>query len=400
MIHEYIITAFKVIVGVITENRIALSALVALGVLLVWMFLSLVFSFQGKLLGNVKRINEYVSRNGVTGEAQNGFEMLITKMPSEFQKGYRKYKKAETGLPSDYINRFNSIDMELSGGVFNQNKSVLKTFIHFVFVSLTLFSFAILPMDEALTGYGVAEALIIPLLFFMIAKIMYYIYTATRQYQYKAAIEEFNYLMENLDLTVENSAVEKTFNYQPAITIKEEPIVEEGKEDSNEEVNKQIEELNNEKKFDVIFEPVNSIFDYEEANIEEQIDSNEEDNAVIKEETIEDDQEAQEEDTTIETAEVEVKEDHQDNFKPDFSSLFEGEEMEETVKRGRGRPRKEVTQVGEFVINNDKEFEDALLRAEKLMRKNEEPLSASQTKRIEKQIKELVDAMTKYKEGK
>ena len=74
--------------------------------------------------------------------------------------------------------------------------------------------------------------------------------------------------------------------------------------------------------------------------------------------------------------------------------------METVVKRGRGRPKKEVSETGELVIKNDKEFEEALVRAEKLMRKNEEPLSASQTKRIEKQIKELVDAMTKYKEGK
>ena len=74
--------------------------------------------------------------------------------------------------------------------------------------------------------------------------------------------------------------------------------------------------------------------------------------------------------------------------------------LHEKPKRGRGRPRKEVSSSGELVITNDKEFEDALVRAEKLMRKNEEPLSASQTKRIEKQIKELVDAMTKYKEGK
>ena len=72
--------------------------------------------------------------------------------------------------------------------------------------------------------------------------------------------------------------------------------------------------------------------------------------------------------------------------------------VEAEVKRGRGRPKKEVNTTGEFVIKSDKEFEEALLRAEKLMRKNEEPLSASQTKRIEKQIKELVDAMTKYKE--
>ena len=38
MIHEYIITAFKVFVGVVTSNKLMLSALVALGVLFVWMF--------------------------------------------------------------------------------------------------------------------------------------------------------------------------------------------------------------------------------------------------------------------------------------------------------------------------------------------------------------------------
>ena len=96
----------------------------------------------------------------------------------------------------------------------------------------------------------------------------------------------------------------------------------------------------------------------------------------------------------------EQQKEYKDNFRPDFSSLLDGEEVETVVKRGRGRPKKEVSETGELVIKNDKEFEEALVRAEKLMRKNEEPLSASQTKRIEKQIKELVDAMTKYKEGK
>ena len=390
MIHEYIITAFKVIVGVVTENRLALAALVSLGILLVWMFLSLVFSFQGKLTSNVKRINEYISRNGVTGDAENGFELLVTKMPSEFQKGYRKYKKAGKGIPSDYINRFNSIDIELSGGVFNQNKSVLKTFIHFVFVSLVVFSLAILPLDEALTGYALAEASVIPLLFFIIAKIMYYIYTATRQYQYKSAIEEFNYMLENLDLTIENSTDYKTFNYQEIFVNKSEEV-QPVKVENFEAVNE----------FKANAEPVEeSTNQYVALEKEKKEDLN----ALVKEKELEKTANKTNEEVVFEPISKKLEEpeqgDYKDNFKPDFSSLFEGEEMEETVKRGRGRPRKEVTQVGEFVINNDKEFEEALLRAEKLMRKNEEPLSASQTKRIEKQIKELVDAMTKYKEGK
>ena len=94
---------------------------------------------------------------------------------------------------------------------------------------------------------------------------------------------------------------------------------------------------------------------------------------------------------------MENNEEIKDNFKPDFASLL-GENAQK--KRGRGRPKKETNSEEGFTIKTDKDFEEALIRAEKLMRKNEEPLSASQTKRIEKQLKELIDAMSKYKENK
>lgn len=73
------------------------------------------------------------------------------------------------------------------------------------------------------------------------------------------------------------------------------------------------------------------------------------------------------------------------------------EEVEEVEKRGR--PKKpEYTE--SMVIENDKQFNEVLARAEKLMRKNEEGLSESQSKRIEKEIKILMDAMNRYKERK
>ena len=53
-----------------------------------------------------------------------------------------------------------------------------------------------------------------------------------------------------------------------------------------------------------------------------------------------------------------------------------------------------------MVIQNDKEFDEVLSRAEKLMRKSESGLSESQSKRIEKEIKILMDAMNRYKESK
>ena len=73
------------------------------------------------------------------------------------------------------------------------------------------------------------------------------------------------------------------------------------------------------------------------------------------------------------------------------------EEPKEVERRGRPR-KQEVSE--SMVIENDKQFNEVLARAEKLMRKGEEGLSESQTKRIEKEIKILMDAMNRYKESK
>lgn len=405
MIHEYIITAFKVIVGVITDNRLTLGALIALGVLLVWMFLSLVFSFQGKFASNVKRINEYVSRNGMYNNAKPGLELLVSKMPAEFQRGYKKFERTPNTMPSDHIKRFESLDMELSGGVFNQNKSVLKTFIHVIFVTLMVFSLAVLPIDESLTGYSLAEASVIPLLFFVVAKIMYYVYTAIRQYQYKTAVEEFNQMIDNMDRFVADF---KNEEQKPTIV-----------EEINSLTDEEYEAFSGKKENKIVEVIENSLVDtdYEEAKQTQEVEE------IISDSTAEELYEEIQAEEALETEEIKEPEsfvEEADNkevlnieettpkgrkkkpnkIKFEVEELFEEEEMENVVKRGRGRPKKEVTNSGEFVITSDKEFEDALVRAEKLMRKNEEPLSASQTKRIEKQIKELVDAMTKYKEGK
>ena len=80
------------------------------------------------------------------------------------------------------------------------------------------------------------------------------------------------------------------------------------------------------------------------------------------------------------------------------TSKKSAKEEEKEVER-RGRPRKQEVSES-MVIENDKQFNEVLARAEKLMRKGEEGLSESQTKRIEKEIKILMDAMNRYKESK
>lgn len=503
--YEYIVTAFKVVVGVITNDRLAIAALIALGLMLIWVVFSLVFSFQARFARGAKNINNYVSRNGLNADSREGLLKLVKKMPSEFQRGFNNYEKDPSSLPSSYIKRFESLDVELSGGVFNQNRSILKTYINFIFVGLLVFSLAILPGEEALSGYSLAEALIIPLLFVFIAKVMYYVYTAIRQYQYHNAVDDFNDMLDNLDKSAfdtasssiepakvehvsssaflrkgeiaevyedtgavksetagfENSEdmvsddvsqdyVEPTLNIEsetheqePQTIDNSEPLVpglveaensgESAKAVSYGQVEEQVnmQELENteieeqakanenlsEVETEAIKEPNATELDMAGEPIEEQIEASKQTEKVYEANTNaealeeaglvnsqDEDEQAKESDSkTINKdgmKEEEMEENKvEDNFNLDFASLFSEEELEKP-KRGRGRPRKEVSSSGELVITNDKEFEDALVRAEKLMRKNEEPLSASQTKRIEKQIKELVDAMTKYKEGK
>ena len=393
--------------------------------------------------------------------------------------------------------------------MFNQNRSILKTYINFIFVGLLVFSLAILPGEEALGGYSLAEALIIPLLFVFIAKVMYYVYTAIRQYQYHNAVDDFNDMLDNLDKSafdtasssIEPAKVEHVSSsaflrkgeitevYEDTSAVKSETAGFENSEDMvNDDVSQDYVEptLNIESEtheqepqtidnsgplvpglveaensgesvkavsYGQVEEQVN-MQELENTEIEEQAKANENlsevETEAIKEpnateldmageqteEPIEEKIEASKQTEKVDEAntnaealeeaglvnsqdegeqakesdsktinkdgmkEEEMEENKvEDNFNLDFASLFSEEELEKP-KRGRGRPRKEVSASGELVITNDKEFEDALVRAEKLMRKNEEPLSASQTKRIEKQIKELVDAMTKYKEGK
>lgn len=403
---EYIVTSFKVIVGVITAERLAISAVVALCLLALWIIFSLIFSFQGRFSRNARKLNEYVSRNGLKQDKQ--FNDLVSCMPSEFQRGYKNYTVNKNTLPSQNIKRFESLDVELNGGVFNQNKSIIKTYINFVFMILLLFSVAILANEDFLTGYDLAETTVIPIVFLLFAKLLYYVYTAIRQYQYKVAVDDFNDLVDNLDqahkiLNKKEEGEKKVAEVNSEIT---KPEVKEVKIDTD-----KIEK-------DII-ETIKKYLDEKFTALENAQKQNKvEEKKEIKAEVEKPQEKLQENKTIIEPAkEKPIKEETKvSEFKAEKTDKKEtstikplvekplkvvvAKKEEPSEKRGRGRPKKEVNQSKEFVIRNEKDFEEALVRAEKLMRKNEEPLSASQTKRIEKQIKDLVDAMTKYKEQK
>ena len=481
---DYITTIFNLIVGLLDADKLVWLAISGLGVVVVWQLLGLIVSYYHRFTNKCRKISGFLQKNGLTASNYNNFLALVAKMPQEFIRGYKTFEHSSYGLPSDYIRRFDSIDVELNGGVQNHGKSLQKAFIYGWTLILAILCLALQGSETALTGFAVADALLLPVLFIILAKILYFMFNAIKQQQYRTAVEEFNEMLDIMDEKiinndnlpgpdvlaeymkevplVDNIEPQQQNNVQPQVVAQYEqynnnvaPVysnnlevedeteeyVEQGAEEVEEQeyyikdgkiVSSQV--LQNEEKL-----VEENIENYKEEIKEELFVKNKEENLDInrsKEEiqvkvmpkstlTEQELVEEIEEDTIIEDnlqqpeveeiqSEVVTEEelieqipaqeeqffvdvDPGNNQEPveQVAEIIEKEETME-VKRGRGRPKK--VQEGELVITNDKQFEEVLQRAEKLMRKSEEALSASQAKRVEKALQELVDAMTKYKE--
>lgn len=527
---DYVTTVFNLIVGLVDADKLVYLALIGLGIILVWQLLSLLTNFHRKFAGRCRKISKFLTRNGLSADNYNNFLALVAKMPQEFIRGYKTFEHASYGLPSDYIKRFDSIDVEVNGGVLNHGKSLVKAVIYGWTIILAVLSLALLGSDAALTGFAVADALIVPVLFLMLAKIIYFIFNAIKQQQYKMAVDEFNEMLDIMDEKIENNdslpgpdvladlmdaipvttneTIEPTINNNLAETdtpveevLQEQPVLVEPQAEvsevlpqteevvqtventtqpetivnevveEKEEPSIPLEDMAETQVYEVVEET--SAEPHEEPNViweadvavdepaedvytEEQLidevvaetpaalmaDFNEFE-PLEKVETVEQPQEEilPEQDTMVEDeveaeipaevvsaieaatvteskpAEVEPKQVEQASANNEISveeelalhiqelakerkaektKTQENKEDDMEEKRGRGRPKKVAE--GELVIKNDKQFEEVLQRAEKLMRKSEEALSSSQAKRVEKSLKELIDAMTKYKE--
>lgn len=425
---DYITTVFNLIVGLISADKIVYLALIGLGVVLVWQLIGLLTNFHRRFAWKCRKISKFLINNGLSANNYNNFLALIAKMPQEFIRGYKTFEHASYGLPSDYIKRFDSIDVEVNGGLLNHGKSMIKAVIYGWTIILSILSLALLGSDAALTGFALADALLVPVLFLILAKGLYFIFNAVKQQQYKMAVDEFNEMLDLMDEKIENNdnmpGPDVLSDLIESVPVLEDntSVVNSSETNVNEKIQDEISnieptkietaeviELSQENK---VNEPevddtdnsvytedelVSSVTTYEELNeapIEIVLSEDVKDLESADEPAPSETAAKNEEKKTSEAASIAEKLAEYKNVTINKNTEQKDNEMEE--KRGRGRPRK--IEDGELVIKNDKQFEEVLLRAEKLMRKSEEALSASQAKRVEKSLKELIDAMTKYKE--
>lgn len=419
--HDYLMTVFNLIVGLLNSDKLIILAVIGLGIVVAWQLLGLLFSFHASLARKCRRISKFLTVNGLSADNYNAFLALLAKMPQEFIRGYKTFEHASYGLPSDYIKRFESIDVETNGGMFNKGKSIIKSFIYAFTLFLALIGLALVG-DNPLTGASLAQAFLLPVLFLILAKGIYYIFIAIRQQQYRVAVDEFNEMLDIMNDKIENNdnlpgpdvlalateeeLASKADDYYAKVV--------ELQADNHPVYAKKVDETKvyNEPKIEVKQpEPTTEVF--EDSLAEETIKEVpakivENNNDVVenkpkksvskKDKTEKEVQVVTEEKSEIVAEPVKKQRNHKPKQQKKVKlTKKEDEDLENEQKRGRGRPKK--IPEGELVITNDKQFEEVLGRAEKLMRKSEEALSASQAKRVEKSLKELVDAMTKYKES-
>lgn len=201
MLYDYILTAYKVIVGLITTKRLIYIALIAFAFYLLWICFALLFSFQRKFSTNCIKLYNYIRKNQIDKHNLQFIDYRAEKISSGFYHGWKKFKSSPGKNPSDVITRRESLDIEVNGGVLNQGKTFMRAFINFVTIVLFILNLAYLGNDSPITCYLIAETMVLPLIFFGVMKLFYFLYTSIRQQMYKIDTQCFYDLISLLDDT-------------------------------------------------------------------------------------------------------------------------------------------------------------------------------------------------------
>ena len=377
-IFEYIRTSFNVLIGVLTPDILLKVALVLWAGLVVWCLLSIVFSYENKFIRRSNKIVGFLKNNVVTKDNYASFSQLLVHFPASARRSWKKYELTVKGSPSDYLKQEECIDDQIFGGIFKQNRSIMKACIYITTFALYLFSFAALSAGgSTVTTSLLFESALIPILYFILMTITYYIYTAIRHFALKACAESFQDMLDVMDERVNLSVIFE--GYEEAISLVSN-IYE------NETFHRVACGQEKQKKKKRNQTPVPELMFKDEgqnalAVFHQSYSVNTQDQDAEKALRL---LEAQMQNTL-------ATEDADENVE-DFSALAV------RPKRGRGRPRKEDANKP-IVVLTDKDFQDAMERVERLMAKDTSQMSPEKTEKIETSIRDLIDAMQRYKDG-
>ena len=199
MLYDYLITAYKVVVGLVTPERLIAVALSAFGLYIIWICISLFSSFQRKFNSRCQSLISTVIKTKEIEKHPEQIDKKTSKISSGFGFGWKKFRESETGKPSDFIKRREALDVEINGGLLNNGKTMMRAFITFVTVLLFIFNFAYVGGENSLNFMTLAESMFLPFVFYVIAKLFYFLHNSIKQKLYRMDIESFYEAVDLLD---------------------------------------------------------------------------------------------------------------------------------------------------------------------------------------------------------
>lgn len=215
---EYLKTCFKLIVAFMTQDVLFCIALIFLGFLILWSVLSLTFCYEMDFKLDCEKVTRYVKANKIHRDNYVQLTSLFLTMSTSIRRAWKSYELCVGGMPSDYLKQFECLDMQVNSGFKSHIKGVLNFFIYTAFAFFTLVSFAtVVNYGAALTTKVLVEAMLLPLAFLFLAKVVFHIYFAIRNYEYKLAVESFNDMVDILDERV--SLAEIFYGYEDAVSM-------------------------------------------------------------------------------------------------------------------------------------------------------------------------------------
>ena len=141
-LYDYLLTFYKVLVGLVTTKRLILAALCALGFYFLWVSISLMSCAQKKFSKRCNKLYDFIRKNKMESTNLGVVDMMAEKISSGFYHGWKKFKSSANAKPSDFITRRESLEVEINGGVLNQGKTFMRSFIAITTVVLFMFNLA------------------------------------------------------------------------------------------------------------------------------------------------------------------------------------------------------------------------------------------------------------------
>ncbi len=221
-----------------TQNLIY-GALISLSFFLVWTAFAVATSSIRKFYVRCDKLEWYISRNKVGYDNIDLIDGHCRKISRSFFHCWNKFKKSNGKKPSDFLTKRDAFDAEVSSGMLNHGKTLMKTYIGITTVLLFILNLAQIGKDATVTFNVLVESMFLPFIYYVVMMLVYFIANLIKQQIYVIATAHFYALVDSLDKCFDtNDYFAETS--QVVYSNVAEPIVEANVEEETQESQAQV----------------------------------------------------------------------------------------------------------------------------------------------------------------